>query len=253
MAGFGPALGLPARIIPVGLPDFKINCNMVKAIAKGLNFVLGKYLQKNKVIVSSSLVYLERDRDIDRNYFDYIRLSSLELVSHEINRRGIKGHVAELGVYKGKFARYINHYFKDRTFYLFDTFAGFDQRDVNLEKDRGLTSGTQDFSDTSVEAVMESMPYPEKCRPVQGFFPDSAKDLQEAFVFVSIDTDLYEPVYNGLRYFYPILVKGGYIFIHDFNNDHYKGARKAVEQFCGEMQINFVPLPDLAGTAIIAK
>jgi hypothetical protein len=27
-------------------------------------------------------------------------------------KRGLKGNVAELGVYKGKFARYLNHFFQ---------------------------------------------------------------------------------------------------------------------------------------------
>ena len=75
----------------------------------------------------------------------------------------------------------------------------------------------------------------------------------EEFVFVSIDTDLYDPIYNGLLYFYPRLIKGGYIFVHDYNNDGYTGAKKAVQQFCKENQISFTPLPDSCGTAIIAK
>jgi O-methyltransferase len=70
---------------------------------------------------------------------------------------------------------------------------------------------------------------------------------------VSIDTDLYDPIYNGLQYFYPRLVKGGYIFIHDYNNDAYLGAKKAVQQFCAENNISFVPLPDSCGSAIITK
>ena len=100
---------------------------------------------------------------------------------------------------------------------------------------------------------MKLMPYPEKCIPIKGFFPESAKDIETTFVFVSIDADLYEPIYNGLVFFYPKLVSGGYIFIHDFNNDNYKGSRKAVEQFCAEQKINNVPLPDSGGSAIIIK
>jgi O-methyltransferase len=70
---------------------------------------------------------------------------------------------------------------------------------------------------------------------------------------VSLDADLYDPIYAGLSFFYPRLVKGGYILIHDFNNDNYKGARRAVEQFCSEQNVNFVPLPDSGGSAIISK
>jgi O-methyltransferase len=215
---------------------------MLDVFAKGINFTLGKVLQKRKIFVSSSLAYLKRSRSIDSNYFDYVRLATLELVSHEIKAKNLKGNVAELGVYKGKFARYINQYFPDRLFYLFDTFEGFDSRDVDAETAKNFSSGEQDFSDTSVEG-----------KAVKGFFPESARDVNDSFVFVSLDADLFEPLYNGLIFFYPKLVAGGYIFIHDFNNDAYPGARKAVEQFCSEQNISFLPIPDLGGSAIITK
>jgi O-methyltransferase len=221
--------------------------------AKGANFLLGKALQNSKVSISNTLEFLQRKRSVDTNYFDYIRLATLELVSNEIARRNIKGNVAELGVYKGKFARYINGYFKDRSLYLFDTFEGFDDRNIEREKTENFSTGAQDFSYTSVQSVLKQMPHPEKCIPVKGFFPDTTKGINDSFAFVSIDADLYEPVYAGLQYFYPRLEKGGYIFVHDFNNDSYKGSRKAVEQFCSEQGISFVPLPDSGGSAIIAK
>lgn len=226
---------------------------MIRFFARGTNFLLGKIFQKKNVFITSSLDYLTRKRVIDKNYFDYIRLSTFELITHEIRQRNLKGNVAELGVYKGKFARFINTHFPERSLYLFDTFEGFDNRDVASEQQQDFSTGAQDFSDTSVEAVLRRMPFPQKCIPVKGFFPESAKDIQDTFVFVSLDADLYEPLYNGLQFFYPKLVNGGYIFIHDFNNDHYRGARKAVEQFCAEQHINFVPIPDSGGTAIITK
>jgi O-methyltransferase len=226
---------------------------MYRLFAKGINFLAGKGLQKNKIAVAGSLDFLYRPRKIDSNYFDYIRLATLELVSEEIKQKQLKGEVAELGVYKGKFARYINTYFPDRKLYLFDTFEGFDERDVSVEKKQNFSAGTQNFSDTSVESVLKQMPFPEKCIPVKGFFPQSAESIEERFVFVSLDADLYEPIYAGLRFFYPRLEKGGYIFIHDFNNDAYKGARKAVEQFCSKENIGFVPIPDSGGSAIISK
>lgn len=226
---------------------------MIQTFAKGVNYLLGSLLRQNKVFVGNSLDYLQRSRTIDRNYLDYIRLSTLELVSNEINKNGLQGSVAELGVYKGKFARYINLYFPDRTLYLFDTFEGFDLRDVEKEKQKSFSTGEQDFSNTSIEAVMKLMPNPNQCRPIKGFFPESAEGVDDAFVFVSLDADLYEPIYHGLQFFYPKLMRGGYIFVHDFNNDSYKGSRKAVEQFCSEQGINFVPIPDAGGSAVICK
>jgi O-methyltransferase len=235
------------------ITKFVKNFDMLGVLARGTNFLLGNLLNRNKIIISSSLAYLNRQREIDKNYFDYIRLATLELISHEIDRKKLNGNVAELGVYKGKFARYINQYFPERKLYLFDTFEGFDQRDVSVEAKQELSSGEQDFSDTSIEAVLKLMPFAQNCIPVKGFFPASAKNLDDRFVFVSLDADLYEPIYSGMQYFYPRLEQGGYIFIHDFNNDAYKGARKAVEQFCSEEKLNYLPIPDLGGSAIIIK
>jgi len=226
---------------------------MVTFFAKGINFLFGNVLQDKKVFLSGSLQYVQRKRSIDKNYFDYIRLSTLELIAHEISEAGLKGSVAELGVYKGKFARYINFYFPQRKLYLFDTFEGFDQRDVQNEKAREFSSGSQDFTNTSVASVISRMPFPQQCTAVQGFFPASAASVNDSFVFVSLDTDLYDPIYEGLNFFYPKLVKGGYLFVHDFNNDNYKGVRKAVEQFCAEQGISFVPIPDFGGSVVIAK
>jgi O-methyltransferase len=226
---------------------------MYRFFAKGVNYLLGKKLKKKGMFVGASLGYLDREQSIDQNYFDYIRLSSLELASYEINKKQLKGNVAELGVYKGKFARYINLYFPDRKLYLFDTFEGFDARDVHREKNEEFSSGAQDFTNTSVDSVLSIMPFKENCIPVKGFFPESAKDIKDKYVFVSLDADLYEPIYAGLTFFYKDLVPGGYIFIHDFNNKAYKGVRKAVEQFCDEENISYIPLPDSAGSAIICK
>jgi O-methyltransferase len=226
---------------------------MVSVLAKGTNYLIGRILQKRSIFISSSLVYLRRKRSIDKNYFDYIRLATLELISHEINKKKLNGSLAELGVYKGKFARYINQYFPERVLYLFDTFEGFDKRDLASETQKEFSSGDQDFSDTSVESVMKLMPFPQKCKPVKGFFPESARQIDDSFAFVSLDADLFEPIYNGLQFFYPKMVPGGYIFIHDFNNDASKGARQAVEQFCLEQKLNYLPIPDLGGSAVIMK
>ena len=226
---------------------------MLGVLAKGTNYLFGRLLKRKSIFIGSSLVYLKRDRVIDRNYFDYIRLATLELISHEIKRKNLSGNVAELGVYKGKFSRYINQYFPDRILYLFDTFEGFDKRDITSDTTQKLSSGDQDFTDTSIESVIRLMPFPEKCRPVKGYFPESARDIDDRFVFVSLDTDLFDPIYSGLSFFYPKLVAGGYIFVHDFNSDAYKGVRLAVEQFCTEQHINYLPLPDLAGSVIILK
>ena len=97
------------------------------------------------------------------------------------------------------------------------------------------------------------MPFPKQCVVKKGFFPETTAGIEDSFVFVSLDTDLYEPIYQGLLYFYPRMVKGGYIFVHDVNNDSYKGASKAVEKFSEEKDISFLAIPDSCGSVVLIK
>jgi O-methyltransferase len=185
--------------------------------------------------------------------FDYVRYSTLGLCYEEIIRRQVEGSIAELGVYKGDFAKRLNSLFPHRNIYLFDTFQGFNETDVEVEKDNRFSEGDQDFSDTSIESVLAKMKYPEKCIVKKGKFPDTATGVNDSFCFVSIDADLFAPIFSGLQFFYPKLEKGGFIFIHDFNNDQYKGSRQAVMEYCQEQGIGYIPIPDSCGTVVLTK
>jgi O-methyltransferase len=185
--------------------------------------------------------------------WDIIRSSSLELVSLEIYDKKLAGNVAELGVYRGEFAEKINMAFPDRKMYLFDTFEGFNEKDVKTEASSGYSNQQHDFSKTNEEIVLQRMKFRENCIIRKGYCPETANGIEDKFVFVSIDADLYEPIYNGLKYFYHRLVKGGYIFVHDYNTNLYTGAKAAVKKYCEEEGITIFPLSDIAGSAIIMK
>jgi len=184
---------------------------------------------------------------------DYVRICSLELVAHEIKSHSIPGCVAELGVYRGFFARYINMAFPERTLYLFDTFESFNPKDVEYDRNLGYASGKFSCKNTSIDLVLSKMPNPKVIKPIKGYFPDSAIGIEETFSFVSIDVDLFDPTYEGLKYFYPRLAHKGYIFVHDYNDSSKKGVKQAIMQFCNDMNITLVPIPDGGGSAIITK
>ncbi len=214
--------------------------------------ILVKLLQSKDLYLTKSLTFRGRQQVLPPN-FDYVRFAMLGLISEEIEFNNIKGNVAELGVYKGDFAYRINQTFSKRKLYLFDTFEGFDERDISTERKMGYSTGDQDFSNTSVELVLQKMPFRNQCIVKKGFFPATAEGMNDTFCFVSIDTDLFDSILEGLQFFYPRLEKGGYIFIHDFNNDFYKGAREAVLQFCTSQGIAYIPIPDSGGTVILSK
>ena len=150
---------------------------------KKIYHLISGFLASRHLHLIKSLPYLQRKKLINLNRLDYVRLSCLELAADEINYKQLKGNVAELGVYKGDFAKDINAVFPDRTLYLFDTFEGFDKKDIDAEVKHGFSDGKQDFSDTSAEYVLSRMPHQNKCVVRKGFFPETANGIDDTFVF----------------------------------------------------------------------
>ncbi len=214
--------------------------------------IVSNILSKKDFYITKSLCYKSRQPLLPIN-LDYVRNANLILCYEEINNKKLQGNIAEVGVYQGEFAKRLNVLFPDKKLYLFDTFEGFEQTDIAFERKQGYSSATQDFSNTSMDLVRSKMKYPQNCIFKKGYFPETAKGIEDSFCFVSLDADLFLPIYDGLNFFYPKLVAGGFIFIHDFNNTQYSGAREAVTKFCTENNIGYVPIPDVGGTAIITK
>jgi len=92
-----------------------------------------KITSKFNVIISPTMYLIGRDREKWIYNYDYFRCSSLELVAKELSEKGIAGSVAELGVYRGDFAKYINCLFPTQKLYLFDTFEGFSNKNFKSE------------------------------------------------------------------------------------------------------------------------
>jgi O-methyltransferase len=178
--------------------------------------------------------------------WDSVRRDMLILQMRSVLLRRIEGHFAELGVWKGLTARLIHHYAPERTLHLFDTFYGFDARDLDVELPAGL------FGDTSVEAVMDKIaPRNDNILVHAGRFPDTAVQAPVRFAFVHLDADLFAPTHAGLEFFYPRMSRGGIIVIHDYNA--WVGARHAVDQFFASKPEVPLAMPDRFGSAVIIK
>ena len=223
-----------------------------------LTSIINKRLNKLNIILSRPLVTPDANVQVYFDVYkklDYTRTMTFNLIANEINSNGLAGNVAELGVFQGQFAQLINTAFPQKKIFLFDTFEGFSKKDFTVKDELDvMPSVVDEFQKTSADKVLAIMPHKEKCIIKQGYFPDTAAGCEdEEFCFVSIDADLFKPIYDGLVFFYDRLVKGGYIMIHDYNNSIYKGAKQAVKKFSTERNINFVPIADGWGTAIISK
>jgi len=169
-----------------------------------------------------------------------------------VAKHKLDGAVAECGVYMGDFAYYINKYFPDRKLYLFDTFSGFDIKDIQAERDMGDSEFINGIFNTDIVfrisddpddyslikkmlnnelVVIKKMLHKDKCIIKKGYFPESASDVNDKFCFVNLDMDLYTPMLAGLEFFYDKMCEGGVILLHDYFMPGLPGVKHAVESF----------------------
>ena len=163
--------------------------------------------------------------------------------------------VAEGGVFQGDFAKEINACFPTCTLHLFDTFEGFDQRDIEVEIARSFSEEkASHFNITSEDLVRGKLPHPAQCVFHKGYLPETTRDVpEESYIFVSLDFDLYNPTLEGLRYFYPRMVSRGVILVDDYFLPGYLGVPNAISDFENETGIRLIKLPigDHCGIAIV--
>lgn len=186
--------------------------------------------------------------------WDYFRYRTFELIADQIIN--LPGAVAEAGIFKGFFSKLINSKFPNSRLYMFDSFEGFIEEEAVTEKmSRHCNQDfIEMFKDTSIETVLCRMPHKEQCIIKKGFFPKSAEDIDEIFKFVSIDFDFEQSIYEALVWFYPKVVNGGYIFLHDYNEPTLLGVKQAVNRYEEENGVLIkIPIADKCGTLIIYK
>lgn len=250
-------------LIALGVPDTKIVAmypSFSQRLSRAVNHdvdILNRELGLTIPPIGLATMYLDSAGQrpaVDPSTGDFVRDRAFLLAARQIVDLRIDGAIAELGVYRGDQARVLNALFPDRPLFLFDTFEGFAEQDVLAETARVFSeAGMGDFADTSIDLVMSKMPHPERVSIHKGFFPGTADGIVASFAFVSLDVDLHDPTLAGLRWFYQRLNAGGYIFVHDYNNVRYSGVKHAVDQFAREEKAVCVPLPDFAGSIIIAR
>ena len=210
------------------------------------NELLKKLLPKQRIVPTPASLADSNlpERDLSN---DYVRLATLELLCRRLE--GVPGAAAELGVYKGFFARCMNQLMPERTLYLFDSFEGF-------ARDACATESFQAaHRNTAIDQVLSIMPRPKHIVVKPGFFPKSLDGMEEQFCLVSLDVDFAKTTLDGLRYFWPRLNKGGYLMLHDWGSPKLPGVAEALKAYEAEIgeSIPGIPLCDVGGTLVLCK
>ena len=184
---------------------------------------------------------------------DLLRLVMFIENARLLDTQGVAGSIAELGVYKGTTAKLLHDLLPGRTLWLFDTFEGFDKRD--LPGEQTASAASFQFDDTSLEAVLRHIGPSNRVKPCKGYFPATAVAVpdSERFALVHLDADLGKPTADALEFFYPRLSPGGFLILHDYGSLAWPGVIEAVDTFFADKPESIVRIPDKSGTAIVRR
>ena len=105
-------------------PDLVI-MGILTGYEEAVDYLLGKGFPEERIIT----------KYVDLN--TRARIEALERVAQILGDKQVEGVAAELGVYRGDFAKEINRVFPERKLYLFDTFEGFPENALQDEEKNG--------------------------------------------------------------------------------------------------------------------
>jgi O-methyltransferase len=152
----------------------------------------------------------------------------------------VPGTFVEVGVFFGHTTLWVNKHLADRgrypTYFAIDTFRGFTDADVTVERSRGRTDVYDDFGVNSQKLYRLTLERNE-VHNVTTIEADAATfDYRKVapVAFALLDADLYRPMSAAITGLWEQLSPGGIIVCDDCNPDANKwdGARQAYEEFC---------------------
>ena len=170
------------------------------------------------------------------------RLRGLYTAIRHVTAHGIAGDVVECGTARGGSAALMGLALKeagaDRTLWVFDTFEGIPPP-TTADPDYDIAAlYTGDFLGEleDVAALFRRLGILDRARLVKGLFQDTVPRAEVgAIAVLHLDGDWYESVKVCLEALYDRVSRGGIIQIDDYG--HWKGARKAVEEFMADRRL----------------
>ena len=177
-----------------------------------------------------------------------------------LNQNNINGDIVECGVWKGGnlilFGDLCRKYSLDKTIFGYDTYEVMTEptsHDVNfyeksakknLEKYKNQKKHKNSFwvandIDDTKKNITNNTDH-KKIRLIKGDVLktlDKKENLPSSISLLRLDTDFYESTKKELEVLYPLLNKGGILIIDDYG--HWKGCRKAVDEYFENKNINF--------------
>lgn len=100
--------------------------------------------------------------------------------------------------------------------------------------------------------MMSKMTHPEEVIIRQGYVPESLAGVEDEFCFVNLDMDVYVPMLEGLRFFYPRMVNDGIILLHDYYSRRiFTGVESAVYDYEKESGKTLCKIPSEESSSLV--
>jgi O-methyltransferase len=141
--------------------------------------------------------------------------------------------------------------------HVFDSFEGLSEFKTEDHSEFRSTQSLKDRARKNFRAdltrVAESLKHFPFVSIHPGWVPSKFCEVEnDKFAFVSIDLDLYEPIRDSVKFFYPRLQEGGLMYFDDYGYETFPGAKRAVDEYLVTVSPSFfLALP--FGSAFLIK
>ncbi len=166
----------------------------------------------------------------------------------------IHGDFVECGVNHGFLSSAIMHDLDwdqtGRQFYLLDTFAGLDPRQVSAAEvnagalDKNTESLRSNFYVSGVESVRANFSEWKNVRIVQGAIPDTLAEVQsKRIAYLHIDMNCAPPEVAALTHFWDLLSDGAVVLLDDYAYFGFGAQKLAMDEFAARHDVAICSLP----------
>lgn len=167
----------------------------------------------------------------------------------------LPGDLVECGVNTGflsaMICEYINFNNTDKSFWLFDTFAGIPLEQLNdAEKRLGREERNASYPDCWEIVQKNFSPFP-KAYLVRGKVPDTLATVPIAQVaYLSLDMNIALPERAAIEFFWPLLVPGAMIVLDDYGWNTHESQKETLDEFARAAGVAILTLPTGQGLLI---
>lgn len=167
----------------------------------------------------------------------------------------LEGDFVECGVNTGANAAamidYLNFNASSKTFYLFDTFAGYPLGQCTEEEiQNGLEECYRDSYRETWTEVQETFKR-DRVQLIRGLVPDTLQQVSVSQVaYLLLDMNARAPEIAALEHFFPQLVPGGLVLIDDYSHPMHREQKNGYDAFAKKIGRPILNLPTGQGVLI---